>query len=399
MPSFRSVVTSVVVFASLYAETQAHPGEHHDAEKIKRDLRNSELAARNANQILAQCQGTAQGKALKERAIMRRAIKAQELREKRGLEESRMLSKRDQEDLDAWMRTCHDMSDRESYDLSTPMDTIFGSNATAGLAPETIIGPYWVEGEFIRTNVTEGQQGIPIHVDLQFVDISSCAAVPSMLVDLWHANATGTYSGVVDGGGLNSTFMRGIQITDTDGVVQFDSVFPGHYMGRTNHIHVISNRGGTLFDNGTYTGGTVNHIGQLYFDQELIDVIESMPPYYNNPIRQMVNVQDFLVAQEASREHDPFVDYVLLSEDPADGVLMWITIGIDAAADHNGNVTAAAHYYKEGGVSNGRPPGNFSMPPFPTGTRPPGFPPGPPSPTSTSRFWGPCMKRPPTGSG
>lgn len=80
-----------------------------------------------------------------------------------------------------------------------------------------------------------------------------------MLVDVWHANATGVYSGVVDGAGLNTTFLRGVQISDIEGVANFDTLFPGHYLGRVNHIHVTTNRGGKLLDNGTYTGGTVNH--------------------------------------------------------------------------------------------------------------------------------------------
>jgi protocatechuate 3,4-dioxygenase beta subunit len=36
---------------------------------------------------------------------------------------------------------------------------------------------------------------------------------------------------------LQSKAMRGIQISDKDGAVQFDTIYPGHYPGRTNHIH------------------------------------------------------------------------------------------------------------------------------------------------------------------
>lgn len=80
-----------------------------------------------------------------------------------------------------------------------------------------------------------------------------------MRYSVWHANSTGVYSGVVDGAGLNTTFLRGVQISDDEGVADFETVFPGHYEGRVNHIHVTTNRGGKLLENGTYTGGTVNH--------------------------------------------------------------------------------------------------------------------------------------------
>lgn len=60
-------------------------------------------------------------------------------------------------------------------------------------------------------------------------------------------NATGVYSGVVASGNgneadttnLDNTFARGVQATDDEGVVSFDTNVPGHYTGRTNHIHVM----------------------------------------------------------------------------------------------------------------------------------------------------------------
>jgi hypothetical protein len=229
-----------------------------------------------------------------------------------------------------------------------------------------------------------------------------------MMVDVWHANATGVYSGVVAGAGLNTTFLRGVQISDLEGVANFDTLFPGHYQGRVNHIHVTTNRGGRLLDNGTYAGGRVNHIGQLYFDQELINAVEGMSPYTRNPMRVMYNVEDFLTAQQASRDYDPFLDYVMLSEDPNDGLLMWATIGVNGTADYTAMASSGAWYYRDGGVDTS-PRWNFTLPPgglpggFPTGpftlppgvTAPPGgFPPFPPAPTGTpTKFWGPCMKK------
>lgn len=180
-----------------------------------------------------------------------------------------MIARRDQDALDAWLNTCHDQGASAEYELSTEESVIFTSNATTALTPETIIGPYFVAGEYIRSNITEGQAGVPIHLDIQFIDIETCEPVPDMLVDVWHSNATGSYSGVggAGQGDLNTTFCRGVQSTDKDGVTQFDSIYPGHYVGRTIHIHVVTRRGGKILPNGTYTGGTVNHIGQIYFDQ------------------------------------------------------------------------------------------------------------------------------------
>lgn len=34
------------------------------------------------------------------------------------------------------------------------------------------------------------------------------------------------------------TWLRGVQQTDEDGMVEFDTIVPGWYSGRTAHIHV-----------------------------------------------------------------------------------------------------------------------------------------------------------------
>lgn len=55
----------------------------------------------------------------------------------------------------------------------------------------------------------------------------------------------GVYSGVIangngdsnDASNINATFLRGIQKTDSDGVLTFDTLVPGHYSGRTTHSH------------------------------------------------------------------------------------------------------------------------------------------------------------------
>ena len=88
------------------------------------------------------------------------------------------------------------MTSVDGYTLDTPEDTIFGSNNTCALVPETTIGPYYVTGEDIRSEITEGQSGVPMHLELQFVDQNTCEPVPEIIADIWHCNATGFYSGI-----------------------------------------------------------------------------------------------------------------------------------------------------------------------------------------------------------
>lgn len=115
--------------------------------------------------------------------------------------------KKDLASLEEWATYSHNRTEGSGYDLATPEETIFASNNTCALVPETTVGPYYVTGELIRQDITEGQAGVPLHLDLQFVDINTCEPIPELITDIWHCNATGVYSGVSSSGegGLNST--------------------------------------------------------------------------------------------------------------------------------------------------------------------------------------------------
>lgn len=76
---------AVMVLACLLGGVLAHPGETHTAEKRKRDLEQNHVAIQHAKRTVAQCSGSENGQKLAKKSAARRAAKAQELREKRGL--------------------------------------------------------------------------------------------------------------------------------------------------------------------------------------------------------------------------------------------------------------------------------------------------------------------------
>lgn len=88
-----------------------------------------------------------------------------------------------------------------------------------------------------------------VHIETQVYDYSTCEPVEGAYVEIWHCNSTGVYSGIVAGGNgdksdtsnLDKTFLRGVSVTDDEGVVTFDTLFPGHYLSRTNQ-YVLSVR-------------------------------------------------------------------------------------------------------------------------------------------------------------
>lgn len=123
---------------------------------------------------------------------------------------------------------------------TTSAAILFVDDSSCMLQPDVTQGPYYVNGELIRENVAEDQGGIPLFLQMQFVDTSTCEPIPDMWVDLWHCNATGVYSGIVANGNGNSndtsnldaTFLRGINRTNSAGVAHFQTIFPGHYSGK-----------------------------------------------------------------------------------------------------------------------------------------------------------------------
>ncbi|KAH7037415.1 Intradiol ring-cleavage dioxygenase [Microdochium trichocladiopsis] len=166
-----------------------------------------------------------------------------------------------------------------------------------------------------------------------------------MAIDLWQCNSTGVYSGVDAPGqaGEGTTWLRGVQMSDREGVASFDTVFPGHYAGRTNHIHVMATRDPRVLDaSQQYEGGVPTHIGQFYFDERLIELVEAVQPYAGNDKPRVRNDRDGIAVAAATDENDIFMDYVLLGDGVGYGILAWITVGVDMRADQSDSLAVAA---------------------------------------------------------
>ena len=160
---------------------------------------------------------------------------------------------------------------------------------------EVTIGPYYVDEGLVRSDITGGQSGVPLTLTLTFLDIDTCEPLSGAAVDIWHANAAGHYSDESSEGTLGETYLRGIQITDANGQVTFQTIYPGWYSGRTVHIHSKIRTGGTL--SGTsYTGGTNQWIGQVFFDESVTEAVAQVSPYSSSTTTRTTNSQDSIFA-------------------------------------------------------------------------------------------------------
>ncbi|KAH6689780.1 Intradiol ring-cleavage dioxygenase [Plectosphaerella plurivora] len=394
-----SLIKALSVGLALSGLVAAHPGEHHDHSHIQRAIRARDNYAAHAARSLESCSNTAGARKLKTRAVERRAQKVRDLRDRLNIKSTPQKYRRDLASLQAWENVNHNMTSSVDYDMFTPLENIFGANTSCILSPETTAGPYYIIGEPHRSNVIESQycEGVPVFLEVQYVDITTCDPVPSVAVDHWSCNATGIYSGISTNGnyaanGLNSTYLRGVQITDHDGVAQFETIFPGHYEGRATHTHLLAHMNATLMPNGTISvwDAPVTHIGQLFYPEDLRNAVEELAPYNTNTQAVTTNDEDMWSIVAADAAFDPFPQFVYLGDSLQDGLFAWIQIGVNASADYSedeyygvaGYLDSEGGHALDSGIGGGGGGGNGTGPggagpsgAMPSGAMPSGAPP------------------------
>jgi len=161
--------------------------------------------------------------------------------------------------------------------------------------PEQTEGPYFLDMQInrsdIRSDPSDGSvvEGIPLTLEFRVVQVTAkgCAPLAGAVVDVWHCDARGVYSGVRDPH-FNTTgkkFLRGYQVTDSDGKARFTTIFPGWYPGRTVHLHFK-----IRINPSTRTG--YEFTSQLYFDDSVTDQVHTQSPYSSRGRRMMRNSDD-----------------------------------------------------------------------------------------------------------
>jgi protocatechuate 3,4-dioxygenase beta subunit len=153
------------------------------------------------------------------------------------------------------------------------------SPAACTLTPEATEGPFYLDINDVRQDITEGKAGAPLALNVTAVDASSCRAIKDAAIDIWHCDAGGQYSGVQGSNG--TTFLRGTQLTDANGSATFDTIYPGWYQGRAVHIHMK-----------VHVDNKVVHTGQLFFDDSLSDKVFQNTPYNSRGSRDTRNEDD-----------------------------------------------------------------------------------------------------------
>ncbi|WP_329622434.1 intradiol ring-cleavage dioxygenase [Streptomyces sp. NBC_01255] len=249
------------------------------------------------------------------------------------------------------------------------------------LTSETTEGPYYIDADKIRRDITEDREGIPMTVRLKVIDSDTCKPLRGAAVDVWHCDALGIYSGYeslstgggggAPGGGTPPTgtpptdaptgtpptgtpptggpgggggggheeptddkrYLRGTQLTDKHGYVEFRTVFPGWYRGRCVHVHTKVHVGGKMTATG-YEGGHTCHTGQLFFAESAVLDSAKVAPYSTSTTERTTLDDDTIYPGNGAEGGLLTLKYP--KGKIAKGVVATLTMGVDPDETHTG---------------------------------------------------------------
>jgi protocatechuate 3,4-dioxygenase beta subunit len=123
------------------------------------------------------------------------------------------------------------------------------------------------------------------------------------------------------------TFLRGIQSTDSAGLVAFRTIFPGFYPGRTNHIH-FTVRTNPRSPGRKAAGENVAHVGQIFFAESLTAALMQSAPYDQNSVRRVRQAEDHVFADQRGESSIAVVS-AIDSTDPGLGLNAQVLAFVD----------------------------------------------------------------------
>ena len=100
------------------------------------------------------------------------------------------------------------------------------------------------------------------------MEAGSCDPIAGAEVDVWTADASGDYSGYIDFDTLNEDWLRGQQLTSSEGTIGVECIVPGAYPGRAVHVHIK-----------VRTPGRPELTTQLYFPDSMVSAVLAEPAY------------------------------------------------------------------------------------------------------------------------
>jgi protocatechuate 3,4-dioxygenase beta subunit len=178
------------------------------------------------------------------------------------------------------------------------------TSSSCVVRPELTEGPYYVDEELLRSDIrSDPSDGtirpgalLALTFNVSSAASNACSPLAGAIVDLWHCDALGVYSDVSDPSFNTSgkKFLRGYQVTGSDGVARFTTIYPGWYQGRAVHIHFKIRSAASAASAYEFTS-------QLFIDDSLSDQVHATEPYASKGQRTLRNSGDGIYTSGGSQ--------------------------------------------------------------------------------------------------
>ncbi|MEV6152293.1 intradiol ring-cleavage dioxygenase [Nonomuraea sp. NPDC052129] len=223
---------------------------------------------------------------------------------------------------------------------SKDLTALFADANTCTLTATTTQGPYYFDADKIRSDIREDRKGMRLRLAVKVQDSETCKPLGNAVVEIWHCDAAGLYSGAesqsTGGGGRpggtpptgapptgaptgesaandltptdDKRYLRGAQVTNSKGIVEFTTIWPGWYRGRTVHIHAMVH-----FSNARVL------TTQVMFDEALNTKVFTQSPYAAHTGRDTFNDGDTIYKDsmllKVTEEDDGYLGAIVFSAD------------------------------------------------------------------------------------
>lgn len=241
---------------------------------------------------------------------------------------------------------------RSSASSSSTTSAAAGSSTTAvGIGqlteiPDETAGPYPGDGSngadvleqsgVVRSDIRSSfggpdgvAEGVATALELTILDMAnSNAPMQGAAVYVWHCDREGRYS-LYSEGVTDENYLRGVQITDANGKVNFASIFPACYAGRWPHIHFE-----VYPDEASITDST-NAIAtsQVALPQDVCEAVYAEPGYEAS-VRNLAEVS--LTSDNVFGDDGGKSQLATVSGSVSAGYVVALTAGVDTTTTPTG---------------------------------------------------------------
>jgi protocatechuate 3,4-dioxygenase beta subunit len=234
-------------------------------------------------------------------------------------------------------------------------------STTSGEIPDETAGPYPGDGSngpdvleqsgIIRSDIRSSfgsaggtAEGVPMQLELAIKDLANGGAgFKGVAVYVWHCDREGRYSMYSDGI-TGENYLRGVQVADADGRVQFTSIFPACYSGRWPHVHFE-----VYPDTGSITDDSkVIATSQVALPEDTCAKVYAQSGYEQSVsnLSQVSLQSDNVFGDDGGKSQ-----LATVTGDVSSGLKVSLTVGVDTTTTPSGGQNAGD------GAPGGAPPG------------------------------------------